>query len=147
MFVVVFVFCFGVILTFARHSWPLSSEGYLACRTYCGTGKPFIMVISEDTWHLHWLPSFFPVYSILSFKQTLFFSLSFFKRKVVILSVWVFLFRACSCTNDGSLSITPWPHEIEMLMHGCHHIYSQILSYRCSSKIGNMIRSVFNFFF
>ena len=36
------------ILTFARHSWPLSSEGSLACHTYCDTGHPFIMVISKD---------------------------------------------------------------------------------------------------
>ena len=38
------------ILTYARHSWPLSSEGSLACHTYCDTGHiiPFIMVISED---------------------------------------------------------------------------------------------------
>ena len=35
------------ILTYARHSWPLSSEGSLACHTYCDTGHPFIMVISE----------------------------------------------------------------------------------------------------
>ena len=34
------------ILTYARHSWPLSSEGSLACLTYCDTGHPFIMVIS-----------------------------------------------------------------------------------------------------
>ena len=34
-----------------RHSWPLSSEGSLACHTYCVTGPPFIMVISEDPWH------------------------------------------------------------------------------------------------
>ena len=26
------------ILTCARHLWPLSSEGCLACHTYCGTG-------------------------------------------------------------------------------------------------------------
>ena len=25
------------------HSWPLISEGSLACHTYCGTGHPFIM--------------------------------------------------------------------------------------------------------
>ena len=30
------------------HSWPLSSEGSLACHTYCDTGHPFILVISED---------------------------------------------------------------------------------------------------
>ena len=36
------------ILTYARHSWPVSSEGSLACHTYCDTGYPFIMVISED---------------------------------------------------------------------------------------------------
>ena len=29
------------ILTCARHSWPLSSEGSLACHTYCGTGHPY----------------------------------------------------------------------------------------------------------
>ena len=36
------------ILNNARHSWPLSSEGSLACHTYCDTGHPFIMVISAD---------------------------------------------------------------------------------------------------
>ena len=34
------------ILTFARHLWPLSSEGSLACRTYCDTSHQFMMVIS-----------------------------------------------------------------------------------------------------
>ena len=43
--------------TYARHSWPLSSEGSLTCHTYCDTGLPFIMVISEDPWHSHLLPS------------------------------------------------------------------------------------------
>ena len=28
------------ILTYARHSWPLSSEGSLRCHTYCDTGTP-----------------------------------------------------------------------------------------------------------
>ena len=37
--------------TYARHSGPLSSEGSLACDTYCYTWHPFIMVISEDLWH------------------------------------------------------------------------------------------------
>ena len=36
------------ILTYAWHSWPLTSEGSLACHTYCDTGHPFIMVIPED---------------------------------------------------------------------------------------------------
>ena len=36
------------ILTYARHSWPLNSEGSLACHTYCDTEHPFIMVIFED---------------------------------------------------------------------------------------------------
>ena len=35
------------ILTFARHSWPLNSEGLLACNTNCDTGHPFIMVIPK----------------------------------------------------------------------------------------------------
>ena len=42
------------ILTYALHSWPLSSEG---CHNYCDTGHPFIMVISEDPLHSHLLPS------------------------------------------------------------------------------------------
>ena len=45
------------ILTYARHSWPLSSEGSLTSHTYCDTGHPFIMVISDDPWHSHLLPS------------------------------------------------------------------------------------------
>ena len=36
------------ISTYARHLWPLSSEGSLACHTYCDMGHPFKMVISED---------------------------------------------------------------------------------------------------
>ena len=35
------------ILTYARHSWPLSSEGSLTYHTHCETGLPFIMVISR----------------------------------------------------------------------------------------------------
>ena len=30
------------ILAYTRHSWPLSSEGSLACHTYRDTGLPFI---------------------------------------------------------------------------------------------------------
>ena len=43
--------------TYARQSWPLSSVGSLSCHTHCDTGHPFIMVISEDPWHSHLLPS------------------------------------------------------------------------------------------
>ena len=43
------------ILTYARHSWPLSTAGSLACHTYSDVGNPFIMVISDESWHL--LPS------------------------------------------------------------------------------------------
>ena len=45
------------IMIYTRHSWTLSSEGTLACHTYFNTGHPFIMVISEDTWHSHLLLS------------------------------------------------------------------------------------------
>ena len=45
------------ILTFARHSWLLSSEVSLTGLTHCDTGLPFIMVISEDPWHSYLLPS------------------------------------------------------------------------------------------
>ena len=44
------------IFTYARHSWPLSSEVSLACHTYCDTVHSFIMVISEDPWHSHLMP-------------------------------------------------------------------------------------------
>ena len=50
------------ILTYARHSWPLSSEGSLAWHTYCDTGHPFIMVIFKDLWHSHLLPSVCTLY-------------------------------------------------------------------------------------
>ena len=36
------------ILTYTRYRWPLGSEGSVWCNTYYDTGKPFIMVISED---------------------------------------------------------------------------------------------------
>ena len=45
------------VLANARHLWPLSSEGSLAYHTFCDTGHPFIMVISEDPRHSHLLPS------------------------------------------------------------------------------------------
>ena len=35
------------ILTYSAH---MASEGSLACHTFCNTGHPFIMVISEDPW-------------------------------------------------------------------------------------------------
>ena len=41
------------ILTFTRHSRPLSSEGSLACQTFCNTGHPFIMDTSKDPKHTH----------------------------------------------------------------------------------------------
>ena len=43
------------ILTYAGHSWSLSSEGSLAFHTYCDTGHPFIMIITDDPWHSHLL--------------------------------------------------------------------------------------------
>ena len=43
--------------TFTRYSTPLSSEDFLRCHTYCDTGQPFKMVISEDPPHSHLLPS------------------------------------------------------------------------------------------
>ena len=39
------------ILNQARHSWPLSSEGSLACQTYCDTRHPSIMVILTPRTH------------------------------------------------------------------------------------------------
>ena len=45
------------ILTYARHSRTLSNEGSLACQTYCDTGHPFIMVITEGPWYSNKLQS------------------------------------------------------------------------------------------
>ena len=45
------------ILTYIRHLLPLSSEDSLECHTCCDTAYPLIMVISEDPWHSHLLPS------------------------------------------------------------------------------------------
>ena len=45
------------ILTYARHSWPLRSEGSLMCHTVCDTGLSSRMFISEDPWHSHLLSS------------------------------------------------------------------------------------------
>ena len=42
---------------YAQHSWLLSSKGSLACHIFCDTGLPFKMVISEDPWDSHLLPS------------------------------------------------------------------------------------------
>ena len=47
----------AAILTYARHLWPYSSEGSLACHAYYDTVHPFIMVIFEDPWHSYLLPS------------------------------------------------------------------------------------------
>ena len=46
------------ILTYARYSWQLSSEGSLTFHTYCNMGHPFIMVISEDPWHHTYFQAF-----------------------------------------------------------------------------------------
>ena len=35
-------------LTYARYFWPLSSEGSLACETYCDTGHPFIIITDKN---------------------------------------------------------------------------------------------------
>ena len=46
------IVCEGLqILTYARHSSPLSSEGSFMCYNNCDTVQPFIMVIAEDPWH------------------------------------------------------------------------------------------------
>ena len=39
------------------YSWQLSSDGSSACHTYCDIRHPLIMVIFEDPWHSHLMPS------------------------------------------------------------------------------------------
>ena len=41
------------IMSSTKQSRPFSSGGSLDYHTYCDTGHPFIMVISEDPWQLH----------------------------------------------------------------------------------------------
>ena len=47
-----------VLGTHGHWAWPLSSEGSLACHTFCDMEHPFKIVISEDPWHSHLLPTF-----------------------------------------------------------------------------------------
>ena len=42
---------------YTRQSWPLISLCSLTCHTYYYTCQHFIMVISEEPWHSHLLPS------------------------------------------------------------------------------------------
>ena len=42
------------ISMFARHLWPLNSEGSLLGNNYCGKGHSFKMGIPEVLWHSHW---------------------------------------------------------------------------------------------
>ena len=42
---------------YTRYSWPLSSESSLECHTFCDMGNPFMMIISEDPWYSHLMPS------------------------------------------------------------------------------------------
>ena len=46
------------IVSYTLQAYQLSSDGTLACNTYCNTGHTFILVISEDPWHSHLLPNF-----------------------------------------------------------------------------------------
>ena len=60
------------VLTYARHSWPLSREESLVCHTYCNREHLFIMVIFEDPWQLHlllsvWLRSCHYLFLLLRF--------------------------------------------------------------------------------
>ena len=48
----------GTTNTGEQYSWPLSSEGSLACQIYNNGDMRFVLVISEErTWHSHLLPS------------------------------------------------------------------------------------------
>ena len=43
------------ILTYARHSWSLSSEGSLACHNYCDMGRHFLGPVTLTQWNGHYL--------------------------------------------------------------------------------------------
>ena len=69
------------ILTYARHSWQLSLKAYLTCHDYCDMGLSCIMVISEEPWYSHLLPSvrqrschylFFKILDLPHARRTLF---------------------------------------------------------------------------
>ena len=93
------------ILTYARHSWPLSSEGYLSCHTYCYTGHPFIMVIYEDPWHSYLLPN-----------------------------VWRWSCHYLFCRNQGSKPDLPhtrrtlylWPYKMGLLIYKYEPFWQEV---------------------
>ena len=52
-----------IFQSFCCKFWPMIGTkaiehwGFLACHIYCDTGHPFIMVISDNPWHSHLMPS------------------------------------------------------------------------------------------
>ena len=59
-------------VTFARPSRHLNVESSLMCHTYCKTGQPFIMIISEDPWHSHQSPNVWPNHDLPQAKRRLY---------------------------------------------------------------------------
>ena len=55
--------------------WPMlgtyGHEGSLACQTYCDTGHPFMIIISEDPWQWHLMPSFWQWRCLYMFERLL----------------------------------------------------------------------------
>ena len=47
----------------------INREGSLACHTNCDMGHPFIIIVSEDPWHQHLLPSVYKWRCNYLFKQ------------------------------------------------------------------------------
>ena len=99
-----------ILMTYARHSWPSSSEGSLVCQTYCDTGHAFIMVISEDPWDLHLLPVFTCIYDLclsrLGFEHGLFQNIYFHSY-------------AFPCTSSFLKSLIVETHLIAYVLHIC----------------------------
>ena len=55
MYLSVFMIRYDMIFQKCMQYWLIRS--FFVCDSYCDTDQPFIMVISDDPWHSHLLPS------------------------------------------------------------------------------------------
>ena len=130
------------ILTYARHTWSLSSEGSLTCHNYCDTGLPYIMVISEDPWHSHLLPSvrqwiyqylFLRLGSVATGDRTP--DLTHARRTLylyataAVLGLWMIEYSVSCSTTSAKKMTDKW----QSLFRGCH--YKSFLSINPRRKL------------
>ena len=76
------------ILTFARHSWPLSSEGS-TCHTNCDTGLP----LNNDPWHSHLINAIKSIHFVSTVKQQTFYKLWKLNLTILIINYKHFIIK------------------------------------------------------